>query len=210
MTPRRSPPKTRRAELIAIAYNHIAQRGFEGLRVRDVAAQAGINNATLHYYFPTKEDLIKGVVDTMILNYSLSFDTASAVQEAPDAWQEIRAELEDARRNFRDTRDQLVVFTELLIRSLRDPLIAPIFAQLDQSWRGFLEEIIARGVRQAVFRPAIDPPVAATLLMAQIKGFGFQMLGETRLDLADAVFDQLILQVQSWLCGPPLEPSRSE
>ena len=48
----------RRRALVLAAFGQIAERGFEGLRTREVAAEAGVNIATLHYYFPTKEALI--------------------------------------------------------------------------------------------------------------------------------------------------------
>ena len=195
------PPKDRRKELILTAYDHIAKRGFEGLRVRAVAEEVGINNATLHYYFPTKEDLIKGVVDYMIEKFSTSNSFESAAKESPDAWKEMLAELEDARHRFRDARDQIVVFTELLIRSLRDPAIAQIFKKLDESWRGYLVSIIEQGIRQGIFRAELDPTVTATLIMVQIKGFGYQMLGEPNQTIANEVFDQMALQVESWLSG---------
>src|SRR5437660_12286734 len=53
----------RRQELVQAASNQIAERRFEGLRTRDVAAEVGVNVATLHYYFPTKESLIRAVLD---------------------------------------------------------------------------------------------------------------------------------------------------
>jgi len=211
MATNKIPLKDRQKELILIAYHHIATRGFEGLRVREVAAEAGINNATLHYYFPTKEDLIRGVVDYMIELFSASSPFETSLPEPPDPLKELRAELEDARHRFRtnspcggnspggEARDQLVVFTELLIRSLRDPAIAQIFRKLDESWRGSLVGVIERGIRQGVFRAELDPAVTATLVMLQIKGFGYQMLGETDPAMADAVFDQLVLLVESWL-----------
>jgi len=196
-----TPHKSRYNELVLVAFDHIANRGFEGLRVRDVAAQVGINNATLHYYFPTKEDLIKGVVDYMIEKFSTSYAVESGGEKATDAWKEMLAELEDARHNFRDARDRLVVFIELFIRSLRDPTIAEIFKKLDENWRGYLVDLIERGIRQGVFRAELEPEVIATLIMLQIKGFGFQMLGEANLSNADKVFDQLVLQVKTWLSG---------
>jgi len=201
MVTKKIPSKDRRKELILVAFDHIANRGFEGLRVHDVAAQVGINNATLHYYFPTKEDLIKGVVDYMIEKFSTSYVVESAGNDSPDAWKEMLVELEDARHNFRDARDRLVVFIELFIRSLRDPTIAEIFKKLDENWRGYLVGLIERGIRQGVFQAELDPEVTATLVMLQIKGFGFQMLGETNLAIADKVFDQLVLQVKTWLSG---------
>src|SRR6266702_941729 len=55
--------KDRRGALVRAAYNQIAERGFEGLRTREVASEVGVNIATLHYYFATKEKLIEGVVE---------------------------------------------------------------------------------------------------------------------------------------------------
>ena len=52
----------RQEALVQAAYDLLAERGFEGLRTRDVAAKVGVNIATLHYYYPTKEKLIRGVV----------------------------------------------------------------------------------------------------------------------------------------------------
>src|SRR6185437_3442673 len=39
-----------RRELVLAAFNLIAEKGFEGLRTRDVAQRADLNIATLHYY----------------------------------------------------------------------------------------------------------------------------------------------------------------
>ena len=49
----------RREQLVSIAMNVIATKGFEGLRFQAVAKEAGINNATLYYHFQTKEALIR-------------------------------------------------------------------------------------------------------------------------------------------------------
>src|SRR4051812_23519897 len=52
----------RERELVEAAYAQIAEVGLEGLRTRDIAARVGINIATLHYYFPSKEALVLAVV----------------------------------------------------------------------------------------------------------------------------------------------------
>src|SRR5271163_4122709 len=53
----------RRDSLVRAAFVCLAADGFEGLRTRSVADRAGVNIATLHYYFPTNEALIGGVAD---------------------------------------------------------------------------------------------------------------------------------------------------
>src|SRR3954468_19768172 len=56
------PQGERRRALAAAAFRRLASAGFERLRTRDVAADVGVNIATLHYYFPTKEALIRSVI----------------------------------------------------------------------------------------------------------------------------------------------------
>ena len=195
----RRPNKDRRTELIVIAYDHIAQRGFEGLRVRDVAAEAGINNATLHYYFPTKEDLIKGVVDHMIEEFGTSFFPASSPSETPDAWDTMRGEFEDARHRVHATPEEFIVYVELLVRSLREPSVRKNFKKFDEGWRNSLIGTIAEGIRQGVFRADLDPTSTTTLILLEIKGLMLQMLIDPKRRIEDAVFNQLTLQVKSWL-----------
>ena len=51
----------RRLALLQAAFDVVAQAGFEGLRTRAVADRAGVNIATLHYYFPSKQKLVEGL-----------------------------------------------------------------------------------------------------------------------------------------------------
>jgi AcrR family transcriptional regulator len=41
----------RRRGIVQAAYQTLAEKGFEGLRMREIAKRAGIDHSTLHYYF---------------------------------------------------------------------------------------------------------------------------------------------------------------
>src|ERR1700740_208602 len=56
----------RRLEIVQAAYRTLAEKGFEGLRMRDIAQRAGIDHSTLHYYFTGKEALIDAIVDYIV------------------------------------------------------------------------------------------------------------------------------------------------
>src|SRR5438105_15545698 len=71
----RAPRSDRRRALVAAAFRRIAEEGFEGLRTRDVAADVGVNIATLHYYFPTKEALIRGVIGRAMQRFGETMPT---------------------------------------------------------------------------------------------------------------------------------------
>src|ERR687886_393282 len=70
------PPRAdRRRALVDAAFRRLARDGFEGLRTRDVAADVGLNVATLHYYFPTKEALIRGVIGHAMQRFTATLST---------------------------------------------------------------------------------------------------------------------------------------
>ena len=64
-TRHRGSSDIRRPAIAAAARALIAERGFEGLRTRDIAERVGINVATLHYHVPSKEALIELVAQSM-------------------------------------------------------------------------------------------------------------------------------------------------
>ena len=156
-----------------IAYRQIAAKGFEGLRVREVAAQAGINNATLHHHFPTKEALIQGVVGHLLKEFQIG-RAPGRDQREPCPIEELRYEFEDTRYRLRDTPEMYVVLIELYVRSLRNPAIARVVETLEREWSNHLIGILERGVRIGIFRRDLDLADAAAMIMVQMKGLTFQ------------------------------------
>jgi AcrR family transcriptional regulator len=53
----------KRAEILAAATDLIAAHGIKGMTMRQLAAAAGLNIATLYHYFGSKSDLIGAIVD---------------------------------------------------------------------------------------------------------------------------------------------------
>jgi AcrR family transcriptional regulator len=58
---RPSKRTARKAQLVQAAMQTIQQRGFDGLRIRDVANVAGVSTATVHYYFDDLDGLLTEV-----------------------------------------------------------------------------------------------------------------------------------------------------
>src|SRR5262249_61420861 len=140
-----------RGERVVTAYRQIAAKGFEGLRVREVAAQAGINNATLHHHFPTKEALIQGVVGHLLKEFQIGRAPREDRRE-PLPIEELRYEFEDLRYRVRDTPEMYVVLMELYVRSLRNPAVARALETLERQWSNHLIGILQRGARMGAFR----------------------------------------------------------
>lgn len=57
MSAARAPRADTREQILAAAAGLFAERGFHGTTARDIAQRAGVNLASAHYHFGSKEDL---------------------------------------------------------------------------------------------------------------------------------------------------------
>jgi len=188
----------RREQLVNIAMNLIATKGFEGLRFQEVAKEAGINNATLFYHFSSKEELIQAVMQR--LGEEFRRTPPQAAGGPANALEELRVELASVGDLARHGRRLLLVYTELSLRALRDPVIGESVRRLEEGWRWYLSDMIARGQREGVFRAEIDAQAAALALIAQCKGMGFHALtGQLSDGEIERMVGQLMGQVEASL-----------
>jgi AcrR family transcriptional regulator len=177
----------RREELVQAAFNQIAARGFEGLRTRDVAAQVGVNIATLHYYFPTKESLIRGV-----LEYAMArFRSTLAPHGSPS--DQLRNHLRAVRKLMSEEPELGVVMAELALRSARDRSIEKISNETRDAWHKTMRGLLRRAVREGKLRPELDSDAVATLIIAVLTGLTIPPVG------GNSRGDQALRQLERWL-----------
>src|SRR5438874_8604111 len=179
--------KDRRGALVRAAYNQLAARGFEGLRTREVAAEAGVNVATLHYYFPTKEQLIEGVVEHAMDR----FRTTLAPHGSPS--DQLRNHLRSVKRLVQDERQLGIVMGELALRSARDPSIARIMRETNEGWHRIVRALLRRAVKEGDLRPEMDTDEVAAMVVATLRNLTLPMAS------SDARGDQALRQLERWL-----------
>ncbi len=131
-----------RRALVLAAYARIAADGFEGLRTRDVAADVGVNIGTLHYYFPSKEALIRAAVRHTTATFAATLSSKGTPAD------QLRGHLEGLRHLLKTDQQLWAVSSEFALRAARDEVIADMARQADDQWFGFLRDLIARGVDQ--------------------------------------------------------------
>jgi AcrR family transcriptional regulator len=62
-TRRRLPPEVRRQQIVAVTESLISDRGYWGLTMADVAKAAGVTVPGVLHHFPSKDDLMREVLD---------------------------------------------------------------------------------------------------------------------------------------------------
>ncbi len=191
--PLRSHKEDRQEALVRAAFNQIAERGFEGLRTREVAAGVGLNIATLHYYFPTKEALIRGVVAHAMDR----FRSTLAPHGSPA--DQLRNHLRAVRKLLRDEPEVGAVMGELALRSARDPAMARIMGEAFQAWQRTLRGLLQRAAGDGYLARDLDYDDVAALIMATLTSMTLPSTASA--DRTDRAFRQL----ERWL---GLRPSK--
>ncbi len=52
-----------REQLLAVALHMLAERGYAGVGLRELAAEAGVTTGSIYHHFSSKEDLVRSAVD---------------------------------------------------------------------------------------------------------------------------------------------------
>jgi AcrR family transcriptional regulator len=165
----------RRRSLVNAAYQLLAEKGFEGLRVRDVADRVGVNIATLHYYFSTKDVLVQGVVEHMARMFS-TFNV-TPVSDAPQpADEQVRQMFAEVQYQLEHSPAMFVVLTELHLHARRNATIQTSVNELLAQWRGYVENVCRAGVVAGIFPADLDVSAAATVIMALLEGYSLRAM----------------------------------
>jgi len=175
------------------AYMVIAEQGFEGLRTRNVAARAGVNIATLHYYFASKEDLIRGVVG--YIEKQFAEQDARRWARGMTAREQLHAELRNALEIKRDRPELQIVLLALFQRSLRDPAIHAIVKGMDSGWHYAITEMVRAGIAEGSFRADLDVDATASAIIAFIKGASIQLAREPE----TFAYERVVTEFERWL-----------
>lgn len=168
----------RRAELIEAAFHRVAQQGFEGLRLREVAEDVGIDHSTAYHHITNRQDLVLGVTRMVTDRLSLTMPRTGAPIDR------LTGHFDELTRLCAEDPSTLTVSAEIDLRSRRDPAVAESLAQAEAGWRAALDGIFERGVKDGVWRTP-DIGAARELVIAAVKGV------RLRPDLAPVVLDQL-------------------
>lgn len=190
------PVEGRLAEIALAARELIAERGFEGLRTREIAARVGINVATLHYHVPTKEALIRIVAQSLRSDF-IAQSTARP-REGMSPVEVLKMEFADFRETLLEAPERYIVMAELSDRAERDEAVAAEILPMRTHWRQMVAKIIMDGRDQGLFRADIDPEAAAMMVIGTMSMSFWHARGN--IELFDRACAELL---RSLLVHPP-------
>jgi AcrR family transcriptional regulator len=156
----------RHDQIREVALKLFLERGYGATSIRDIAAKAGINSATLYHYFPRKQDILLNIVST---NWN-------------DIFREVTNRLAEVHGSWTDRLHTFVAFhvewhclhgDEMRIvsserRSIEDEFQARVSARRNE-YEGLVRSILAQGAAAGEFQ-VTDLAVTSFAILQMLTG----------------------------------------
>jgi AcrR family transcriptional regulator len=168
--PRPSLAGARRPQIVAAAARAIGEHGFDGVRLADVAREAGVSVGTVQHYFGSRQAL----VETTFRHFNEeAAERCRAVVAAAgsDPWDGLVALVDHVvAGNMRWN-----LWTELVSASMRRPELLPAMNDAYSAWRAPIAAVVAAGVADGAFHPGQPLDDVVDGLVGLIDGLGVQV-----------------------------------
>ena len=156
MTQQTTKAASRREELLAIAADLFAQRGFKNTTVRDIADASGILSGSLYHHFDSKESMVDEILSSFQTELFRRYDEVADSDLDPRA--KFEAVIRISFEAIHDHHSEVAIYQNdaaYLAEFERFGYLNERNAQLRKLWVSLLEE----GVRAGAFRPDLDTEV---------------------------------------------------
>jgi len=160
--PIRGKVKRRSSEILAAAAKVFARRGYHGASTQDIADVLGIRQASLYYYFDSKEAALEAVCADGLDDYA---KRALGVLQGPGTSSNKVAQL--VRQHLSPALERQE-FTQVFLgerRYLPEPARKRIRTS-ERRYERIIQQVIEEGVARGEFRADLDARMATLALLA--------------------------------------------
>jgi AcrR family transcriptional regulator len=197
--PRPDRKHLRRPEILDAAVEELVERGYDGVRLADIAARLGATKAMPLHYWRSREELL----DDALVHADEGFQGALEAEMATLATPVERLRHLLRRCAVEDTAAGFwPLWFELWRRALRSPRLREAHARQERRYRQVIAELVREGRASGAF-PQGEPEDVALVLSALMDGVAVAVvLGDPAFDAART--DQLLRDTAEQLLGASL------
>jgi AcrR family transcriptional regulator len=174
----------REEAILGAACRVIAQNGAAGLRMSEVAREAGVSSALLHYYFATRRELLGrafAFADTRVDAHVLSL-----VGEEGSGRDRLETLLTAYLSPDPVVTEDWVVWSELWRSARFDETLRELLHDADREWVSQVASLLSEGIADGSIDRSIEIADSAIRLVSLVDGLGTRVLAGV-LERADAL-----------------------
>jgi AcrR family transcriptional regulator len=159
-----------RERLVAAARTVFEERGFDATRMGDIAAAAGVSHGTVYTWFPTKEDVLHGAVDSIT-------EEMYGVLSTPDVTDPIER-ISVANARYLEVHRQTARLMEVVAQAaVNDASFRAVLTGLRRTHVDRVAKTIEKLQKDGHAVPSLDPRISAAALCAMVEGFARHWMG---------------------------------
>jgi AcrR family transcriptional regulator len=172
VSPRPSIAEERRPQITQAAIRVIAERGFDRMRLSDVAQAAGVSIGTVQHYFGSREAVLVAAFRHVHADALRRWHAAA--ESTDDPWDRLVAIVDSAIDA--SYRERWAVWLDYWTVSQRDARMRRDSADLHAAWMAPVVRAIDEGTAAGGFRPLGPAEDVADRLIALMDGLALQLL----------------------------------
>lgn len=188
--------EVQRERLLECAIPVIAERGYHAVRLRDIAAAAGVTTGMIQHYFDTREELLTAAMERLGL---LQIEMWSRAGGDEDPWLRLRAFVEPPNGTS-ESMEQASAWLEFCAAAGRNDRLRAVLREVYRRWRELIEETLEHGVERGVFAPTLPVAILAESLILLLDGSDLGV-GSRASNLSAGELDAVTLSVMKELVG---------
>jgi AcrR family transcriptional regulator len=153
----------RREEIVKAAGLVLKQHGLGGTTIEAIAKEAGVDRATIYYYFADKGAIFGEVMHGGLAEMVAALEEVAASGDSPEV--QLRGSIRVVMRAFEQHYPQLYVFFTEDSSSVIDGELHTEIIAAGRRYEDLLDVVVRDGIRQGIFQTSL-PPKAFTKMVA--------------------------------------------
>jgi len=168
---------------IEAAATVFAEKGFHGATTQNIAAEMGIKQGSLYYYFKSKEEALQLVCEYGFENYVQRMQKICAKPQSFDA--KMLSIVTSHLSNYRHKNSAMKVHNEQRLRLPEERRV--LLKELGTNYRRLLESTWQEGIEQGLVRKDIDAHFMAYSVIGICNSWGANLVRDESLDLFETI-----------------------
>jgi len=150
-------------EVLGVAATVFAEKGYAGASTRDIAERLGVRQASLYYYFPSKEAALAAICELGVKDF---IDNLRGIIGGPlSAADKLRATIANHLSPLRSHPEADYIRVFLRHRHELPDGSRQSIAALARTYQGLIEQLFLEGIARGQLRADLDPKLATLALL---------------------------------------------
>lgn len=158
-----------RQRLLDSAIRALGKSGFDSVRLRDIAADAGVTTGMIQYYFDSRQALLVAALEKVGLDQINAWTQITELEGDP--WTRLTLLIAAcADPNPDRAVERSAAWLEFCACACRHPELRDVLSTVNRRWREVILDTIRLGRTNGVFRPVLDDGTVADAIVAMLDG----------------------------------------